>query len=728
VRFVSILAQLRSAVVVSCVGLVWAVCPAIASSATGERGFERVSPQAKGADIEIGGVSRVAPDGDVVAFMSFGDLAEGVSRVYLNEFRSSRIHGKWSTISMNPPFDPYPGIAISEFFQAVSPDVNIGVAKSWGSQEFGHPQLYNLWRFDALGGRFDLVSTPLGEMPSPEVPPGGASAGSNFAGASDDFSHIVFDASRRLIQEAPGDANSIGAYLYEWSDGELRYVPVFPDAQGGGPLLGSVLGYGNPSDLFYPGQFAVSADGSRIFFSTSITPSTPERDIFVRKADSAIVGGRTSVHVSASERTDCAGDPTCGGDGVPDPTPDPNSSNAALFQLATRDSGGVALFSSPARLTDQATASISGGIGGLYGGDSCAFGRCDLYRWDPTMPAGERLTDLTSGDPDGGGVLSVVGGSDDASYVYFVATGVLDVGAVDGQPNLYLWQQGQGVRYIAALDGSDRGGRAGDRGVWSRRTSLNDADGTGSDSFGGGFRVTTDGRIAVFRSRARVTAYDNAGKYQVYRYEAANGSLVCASCSQRVNAAGGDAFLKREGEATARPPWLSRNLAEDGRRVIFDSAEALVPSDTNGKVDVYEWSDGQVRLISSGKDSENSAFLDASESGDDVFFTTRARLISSDEDNLVDLYDARMGGGDPGPSTKPTCQGEVCRGAPPIPPVFPQLGTTVQGEGNGGPAPPRAHKGRCRKHFVKKRVRGKVRCVKKSARKPARRGANRRRV
>jgi hypothetical protein len=57
---------------------------------------------------------------------------------------------------------------------------------------------------------------------------------------------------------------------------------------------------------------------------------------------------------------------------------------------------------------------------------------------------------------------------------------------------------------------------------------------------------------------------------------------------------------------------------------------------------VYLISDGCVGLISSGRSSEESAFLDASESGDDVFFLTTERLSSKDSDGRLDVYDAHV--------------------------------------------------------------------------------------
>ena len=137
--------------------------------------------------------------------------------------------------------------------------------------------------------------------------------------------------------------------------------------------------------------------------------------------------------------------------------------------------------------------------------------------------------------------------------------------------------------------------------------------------------------------------------------------------------------------------------------MFFDSADSLVPSDTNGTEDVYEYeppgvgnctgesmsfsagSGGCVDLISSGISKEESAFVDASESGDDVFFLTSAQLSSTDTDRTPDVYDARVDGGFPQPQAPPACEGDACQ-SPVAPPNDPTPGSlTYRGPGNPGP-------------------------------------------
>jgi hypothetical protein len=142
--------------------------------------------------------------------------------------------------------------------------------------------------------------------------------------------------------------------------------------------------------------------------------------------------------------------------------------------------------------------------------------------------------------------------------------------------------------------------------------------------------------------------------------------------------------------------------------MFFDSADALVPQDVNGTEDVYEWeppgvggcvvggarysdrSDGCVGLMSSGEATQESAFVDASESGGDMFFLTSARLVPADTDAEFDMYDAHectvalpcLSG--PAVSPPPCVTADSCRLAPsPQPGVFGAPGSTVvSGSGN----------------------------------------------
>jgi hypothetical protein len=290
------------------------------------------------------------------------------------------------------------------------------------------------------------------------------------------------------------------------------------------------------------------------------------------------------------------------------------------------------------------------------------------------------LSDLTGGQ---GGFLGLLGASEDLSSVYFRDSAVLSgeernsegQKANAGDSNLYLWRDGA-VRFLA-----DPGG----------------APGTSE--------VTSDGRYLAFVSTASLTGYDNNNATEVYQYDANSERLVCASCNPT-----GERPLGASKLSVIYPGFASLpqplNLSSDGR-VFFDSEDVLSPQDTNGRVDdVYEYEPGGVGscagpagcifLISSGSGTADSNFVAASPSGSDVFFTTRSQLVGEDQDDLMDLYDARVGGGfPPGPSSPP-CSSEACRSSLPGPSVFAPLATlSLTGSGNlQAPPSPRVVKPR----------------------------------
>jgi hypothetical protein len=227
-------------------------------------------------------------------------------------------------------------------------------------------------------------------------------------------------------------------------------------------------------------------------------------------------------------------------------------------------------------------------------------------------------------------------------------------------------------------------------------------------------RVSPHGRYLAFMSERSLTGYDNrdansdAHDEEVFLYHAPEnltseaGSLRCASCDPTGQRPVGVLDHSLPGPLIDRPHtweehWLAASIpgwvrVDEGHalhqprylsnagRLFFNSAQALVPADGNGTQDVYEFEpngtggcsegSGCVSLISSGSSSEESALLDASESGDDVFFLTAAQLSGADQDNAFDVYDAHVCSLAPGcapalgGAPPPCVSTDACRAAP----------------------------------------------------------------
>jgi hypothetical protein len=380
----------------------------------------------------------------------------------------------------------------------------------------------------------------------------------------------------------------------------------------------------------------------------------------------------------------------------------------------------------------------------------------DLYRY--RLDTGN-LEDLAV-DPTGNGaeVQGVLGASDDGSSIYFAANADLDgtgpatqgncqtvpahgsLASTDGSCSIYFWHFGA-TAYVGRVKAS--GGKL-NAGVlnWTGtpRELFSSAGYTPKTAF-----VSQDGQTLLFRSQEKLSEYDNEGVPELYRYSAGDGKIACVSCPPS-----GEMVDKGQSvESISYPGPLSpalggvqmvqsRNLSSDGNRAFFETAEALVPGDTNGEaacpglgsqltpacLDTYEWeapgtgtckeggpgysvlNEGCIYLISTGKSEFPSYFADASQSGDDVFFFTRQQLVGQDKDELQDVYDARVGGGlaSQNPVTPIPCESaEACHGPGQEPPAEPSPGSaTFVGPGNpvGKHKKPKAakHKAKGHKH------------------------------
>ena len=82
--------------------------------------------------------------------------------------------------------------------------------------------------------------------------------------------------------------------------------------------------------------------------------------------------------------------------------------------------------------------------------------------------------------------------------------------------------------------------------------------------------------------------------------------------------------------------------------------------------------------------------IGASTNGNDVFMTTRGKLVPEDENENTDVYDIRADAVPP--PTPPRCTGSGCQGVPSTPPVFATPpSVTYGGVGNfEAPAPEKA--------------------------------------
>jgi hypothetical protein len=491
--------------------------------------------------------------------------------------------------------------------------------------------------------------------------------GPEFLAATPDLKHVVLHSGSGLTSPSSGG-------LYEFSQEDppaqqLAPIDLLPEAEGGGATLGE-LGYHGRNT-----RNAISADGSLVFFQTETgAGGGAEGPLYVRHISSGVTG--QTLRLTAGE---------------------------GIFQDASSN-GSRVFYSEGGTLFECAISEVAGEL------------KC------PATEIGGGLTGL------------VLGASEDGSRLYFVASSALATGAVSGQPNLYVRHEAT-TSLVAVLSSADFPD-------WS---GANVGDLTAMTA-----RVSPNGQWLAFMSRRELTGYDNRDALsgnsdeEVFLYDAGSGSdppeLMCASCNPSgARPVGEEAAQASPGhggfvvrEAWEGPAWLaaevpawtpyrllgavyqSRFLSNSGR-LFFNAIDPLVTHAVNGNWDVYEFeppeppgvgscevggaafsdrTGGCVGLISGGDSPRESAFLDASENGNDAFFLTAAKLVPRDTDEAFDVYDAHVCTSaepclQPEATQPPACETEAsCRPAPtPQPKVF-GAPSSATFSGSSNPPPP----------------------------------------
>jgi hypothetical protein len=614
------------------------------------RAYEQVSPVQKNLTDALGepGLVQAAPSGEALSFFSIAPFpgtvgSGGQVPTYLSA-RDTR-GDAWLTDGL------LPGLAPGSIEQVVglTEDLAETVLVTQEPSETA-PETRNAYVEDNATGSLQLLAANIGQEKL------------SFVDATPGAGRILFETTAHLpttnVAPAPGVTN-----LYEWNEGKppgerVSLAGVLPGGEA--PAGGSVAGPGGPAiaplqpggsaSEFYT-QNTISEDGARTFFTDVATGI-----IYMREPQA-----ERTVQVSAG--------------------------NDPAYWRAATPNGSFVFYTK---------------------GEA-------LYRYDVERAQREALTTSSPG------TLGTLGISDDGSYLYFVATAKLaddtngnGEAAQAGADNLYLWHEeaaarAAGTTFIARLGPNTELNQ--DEPDW-RGYNYRGSEPAGPSDGQKSSRVAPDGKTVLFSSVSRLTSYDNAGRIELYLYDTDADRVSCVSCNPSATPALESAHLTNgnldlAAAPTPRNASLTHNLSSDGDRVFFQTEEALVTQDTNTQLDVYEWerggagscdttstsfsrsSDGCLYLISTGQSDQPSYFGDASADGDNVFFFTRQSLVSQDEDLNVDVYDARVDGGNatqnPPPPQAP-CSGETsCRPAPDPPPPSlgaPSSATTLGGDGN----------------------------------------------
>jgi hypothetical protein len=408
-------------------------------------------------------------------------------------------------------------------------------------------------------------------------------------------------------------ANGQVGYVYDVGDGTPRLVSVLPS--------GSPPGCGVPTSTFFRAfatsvasvtEHWVSTDGSKAFFETRGDDCSAPLQLYRRDL--------------ATDTTTLVSGPVVGGG--PDLGVD-------RFLSASAD-GGTVWYRTASQLDP---------------GD--ANGHLDVYRW--TADGGNEC--LTCVVPDanlqpgfGSFVNAVV--AQNGSRVYFTSPDQLADAPAPGSafaPNLYVLREPSGaLHFVAQVTG-----------IAARPVDNGE--------------LTPDGTTLLFLSNqasldARSGA-SNGGFFQYYRYDDRDDSVTCVSCPPAGAATTDVSSLVGAGGFTTVSDDV-RAMSDDGHIVVFPTWDPLVPEDVNQSLDLYEWHDGTVKLITSGLVHYTVAFApvlgSVSPDGRDIVFIAPDLLTPDAQDAAAKLYDARVDGGFPAPAGGPPapCDGDQCQGTP----------------------------------------------------------------
>jgi hypothetical protein len=648
------------------------------------RAYEMVTPAQKNAatvGLVFGNFAPlIAENGSRVASASVQCFAQSESCIGDREtvgapYAFMRTRGGWVTKQLAPPATPADGNS----YWKLGADTDTALF-SIATEPMGEDDFY--------ARRADGSFADIG----PTSPPALGAKGVDFFGkkvvvSTSDDSTVAYEAQEPVW---PSDSTTGTNTVYEYT-GTGNAEPALVGVRGGfgdGDLIsacGTQIGDGN--NAVTPGM--LSADGRTVFFTALACPASgvPVDELFARIDRARTVPISEPSTNPGCTTTSCLANT---GDGHQAEFRD------ALFQGASAD-GSQVFFTSPQQLLDSAGEDVNSGDTAKNGGcpRTSAANGCNLYLYSgaqETPPSGGHLVDVSAGDTSGRGprVQGVLGISFDGSRVYFIAKGVLSLVAnrerqvaASGRNNLYVFEAGAGgsggrVTFIASLPSSDAR-------EWTSGTGV--------------ANVTPDGRFLVFTSHGALTpdVVHGEGPVQVFRYDAASGTLVRVSIGERGfndngNAGSGDASIAEASRGVAARSGPARSdptMSHDGAFVFFQSPVALtkqalndVAIDSGGELaqNIYEYHDGQVYLISDGRDTtqESNAssvtLFGSDATGANVFFSTADQLVAQDTDTQLDYYDARICAvGDPciaSPSLASTCAEAACHAMPGAPTIL----------------------------------------------------------
>jgi hypothetical protein len=555
------------------------------------------------------------------------------------------------------------------------------------------------------GGPYtSLYASATGSHPAGEGEPG--PEGVNVLGASHDLNHIVIGSGDHTLAPGASEQDKGSEALYEWqpigANGCSSSSLGFSESAHGCITLINVTSEGTLLDRCGAqlGQRsvrgrthgAVSADGSRIIFTApdpllSYNPTSKQTKEATQECWDGAGKNTPQLYMRSGSQTLELSAPEA-------EVTDVTGSHPAVYVGASEDDSKV-FFLTETELTKDAVA-LNLHDPELY--------ECDIIEEAGTLKC--RLTRISAGDPGtparepgstGAHLLHVPAISTDGSAVYFTAYETLAPGApplkeptqqTHGPINLYRYDTTtSNTTFIATI--SERNYPNDSLVQWWTRPQ-----GEITLAPNANWYTTPNGDYLLFGSERELTGYNTSEAArcpgidsqdsaadghctELYRYHyepesPSGGNIVCVSCDPSGARPVSNAVFATLADRITSDAGPVRAMSNDGSEIFFDTADPLVSRDGNKTLDVYEWHDGAISLISSGEDPAPSYFLGMSPDGTNAFFGTHAKLVPEDTDTYGDLYDARVCTTTdpcikPPPGETAQCEGDTCQNPPPTP-------------------------------------------------------------
>lgn len=615
------------------IALVLALTGAPAASAAAW-GFEQVSPVNKGA----GAVSAidtftVSRDGGTMLYSAIGSFDEypSVSIPAYNRYFAQRGATRWENRSIELPYDlPPEGVELAlSVMQTLRASVNL---------------------------RYSLA------MSSRALTPGAIPGGSNLYMRENATGALKFIAATPTYTWLRNSITHLGQISYLWvaPDGKSALFLLEEEVDGvppgaviwteeGGLETAAFDESGNPSDQVYPpGNYDIGvhqplpAENALEHLYMSANLSKP----------AYLMDGGKAVPISVSERAEDLG----------------TVKNAEVVSVS--EGGRYAFIRS---------------VGPLTEGTSAGLGQIVLYRYDRIDDALDYI-----GQGGGGGTsLAVIQATEDGQTIAFITSESLRPGDPTPDPNgtnLYVWRNGS-LQLVHSADADSKMGEsmsARTLHVLSRNGRylyFTDNSKSLAEEFG------DDPTSLACAKQAEPSTPLPCDQVYLYDADAVSDQLDCLSCVEGVSQGNSGDILASNSGYVRFNNHPNQYVSNDGR-AFFATVNSYDPADTNGLPDVYEFHQGDYRLVSTAAAGQSARFIDASDDGKTIYFTTADAIVPQDTDKAVDLYVTREGAGfpyNPDETTPPCMALESCHGA--IPGVTPGPGASTSSF-EGRPNPP----------------------------------------